>query len=81
MESREIPPPEYNTALSLTVLKDHDYAVAPDPAILDAVREENAALREEVRQLREQVERQTVMQRFGVHRFSASDEDIRFYTR
>ncbi|KAG5261263.1 hypothetical protein AALO_G00301880 [Alosa alosa] len=50
----------------------------PDPA--SAVTAENTALREEVRLLREQVESLTMKQRFGIHRFAASDKDIRFFT-
>ncbi|XP_041957371.1 uncharacterized protein LOC121715573 [Alosa sapidissima] len=51
----------------------------PDPA--SAVAAENTALREEVRLLREQVESLMMKQRFGIHRFAASDKDIRFFTR
>lgn len=38
------------------------------------------ALREEVGKLKEQIESLT-MNRFGIHRFAASDKDIRFFTR
>ncbi|XP_014896595.1 uncharacterized protein ftr97 [Poecilia latipinna] len=61
--------------------KEHDYASAPDPAVVDLVLEENDALREEIRQLREQAESLTLRQRFGIHRFASSDNDIRFFTR
>uniref|UniRef100_A0A1A8C358 Transposase Helix-turn-helix domain-containing protein n=2 Tax=Nothobranchius kadleci TaxID=1051664 RepID=A0A1A8C358_NOTKA len=59
----------------------HDYASAPDPAIVDLVLEENTSLRDENRLLRQQLERLTLKQRFGIHRFTASDKDIRFFTR
>uniref|UniRef100_A0A8C6MHG4 THAP domain-containing protein 1 n=1 Tax=Nothobranchius furzeri TaxID=105023 RepID=A0A8C6MHG4_NOTFU len=59
----------------------HDYASAPDPAIVDLVLEENTSLRDENRLLRQQLERLTLKQRFGIHRFAASDKDIRFFTR
>uniref|UniRef100_A0A3B3UN88 THAP domain-containing protein 1 n=1 Tax=Poecilia latipinna TaxID=48699 RepID=A0A3B3UN88_9TELE len=36
--------------------KEHDYASAPDPAVVDLILEENNTLREEIRQLRKQVE-------------------------
>ncbi|XP_023685266.2 uncharacterized protein [Paramormyrops kingsleyae] len=60
---------------------DHDYALGPDPTVVDLVLEENASLREEVRLLRQQIESLTLTQRFGIHRFAASDKDIRFFTR
>ena len=60
---------------------DHDYVPAPDPAVVDLVLEENASLRAEIRQLRGQVESLTLRRRFGIHRFAASDKDIRFFTR
>uniref|UniRef100_A0A3B3U6I5 THAP domain-containing protein 1 n=1 Tax=Poecilia latipinna TaxID=48699 RepID=A0A3B3U6I5_9TELE len=40
--------------------KEHDYASAPDPAVVDLILEENDALREEIRQLRKQVESLTL---------------------
>ncbi|XP_037539687.1 spatacsin [Nematolebias whitei] len=85
-ERRERPPPEDSeeedgTTASVDVLKDHEYAATPDPAVVDLVVEENNHLREEIRQLREQVESLTLRQRFSIHRFATSDNDIRFYTR
>ncbi|XP_037551174.1 uncharacterized protein LOC119427608 [Nematolebias whitei] len=85
-ERRKRPPPEDseeedNTTASVDTHKDHDYAASPDPAVVDSVLEENNNLREEVRQLREQVESLTLRQRFGIHRFASSDKDIRFFTR
>ncbi|KAK0131116.1 hypothetical protein N1851_034191 [Merluccius polli] len=60
---------------------EHDYVSDPDPAVVDLVLEENASLREEIRLLRGQVDSLTLRQRFGIHRFQASDKDIRFFTR
>ncbi|KAF7641239.1 hypothetical protein LDENG_00288040 [Lucifuga dentata] len=60
---------------------DHDYASAPDPAVVDCVLCENEALRKEILQLRQQVEELTMRQRCGIHRFAGSDRDIRFFTR
>ncbi|XP_038571128.1 uncharacterized protein LOC119900345 isoform X1 [Micropterus salmoides] len=62
-------------------LLDHDYASAPDPAVVDLALDENMSLREEILQLRKQIEEQTLNQRFGLHRFAGSDKDIRFFTR
>ncbi|XP_041639267.1 uncharacterized protein LOC121507149 [Cheilinus undulatus] len=60
---------------------DHDYAAAPDPAVVDLAIEENEALRAEINHLKKQLEGLHMMQRFGIHRFAASDSDIRFFTR
>lgn len=60
---------------------DHDYNTAPDPALVDTVLSENEHLRDEVFQLRQQLEQLSVTQRFGLQRFTGSDRDIRFYTR
>ncbi|XP_014836619.1 PREDICTED: uncharacterized protein LOC106914384 [Poecilia mexicana] len=84
-ETRKRPPPEDSeeeaNPPANVCIKEHDYASAPDPAVMDLVLEENDALREEVRQLREQTESLTLRQRFGIHRFASSDKDIRFFTR
>uniref|UniRef100_A0A087X8K1 THAP-type domain-containing protein n=1 Tax=Poecilia formosa TaxID=48698 RepID=A0A087X8K1_POEFO len=84
-ETRKRPPPEDSeeeaNPPANVCIKEHDYASAPDPAVVDLVLEENDALREEVRQLREQAESLTLRQRFGIHRFASSDNDIRFFTR
>ncbi|XP_051988728.1 uncharacterized protein LOC127648178 isoform X2 [Xyrauchen texanus] len=58
---------------------DHDYGTAPDPTFFDAVRSES--IRKEIVQPRQQLEQLSLKQRFGLHRFSGSDRDIRFYTR
>ena len=88
-ERRQRPPPEDerddngNAPGHVTgdVSMEHDYASDPDPAVVDLVLEENASPREEIRLLRGQVESLTLRQRFGIHRFQASDKDIRFFTR
>ena len=59
----------------------HDYSTSPEPALVDMVLEENQRLREEVAQLRQQMEEMTLQQRFGLQRFAGSDKDIRFFTR
>ncbi|KAI4874699.1 hypothetical protein NFI96_001266 [Prochilodus magdalenae] len=64
-----------------TLPGDHDYASATDPAAVDLVLEENTLLREEILQLKQQIEKVTLEHRFGIHRFAGSDRDIRFYTR
>ncbi|KAI4888229.1 hypothetical protein NFI96_007514, partial [Prochilodus magdalenae] len=61
-----------------TLPGDHNYASAPDPAAVDL---ENALLREEILQLKQQTEKLTLEHRFGIHRFAGSDSDIRFYRR
>ena len=60
---------------------DHDYCSRPDPAFVDLVVSENESLRDEVAQLRQQLEQLSLTQRFGLQRFGGSDTDIRFYTR
>ncbi|XP_054877789.1 uncharacterized protein LOC129352697 [Poeciliopsis prolifica] len=82
-ESRKRLPPEGSVEdpPAKVCTKEHDYASAPDPAIVDLVLEDNYVLWEEVCQLREQVESLTLRQRFGIHRFASSDQDIRFFTR
>lgn len=60
---------------------DHDYASASDPAVVDLALDDNMSLRDEILKLREHVEKLTMNQRFGIHRFAASDKDIRFFTR
>ncbi|XP_051948591.1 uncharacterized protein LOC127619679 [Xyrauchen texanus] len=86
-ERRERPPPpeddwedtpDHGT---FGVPMQHDYASKPEAAVVDLVLEENAFLREENRLLRQQIEGLTLRQRFGIHRFAASDKDIRFFTR
>ena len=59
----------------------HDYCSAPEPAALDLSLGQNEELKREIEDLREQLEQAKVNSRFGLQRFSGSDEDIRFYTR
>ncbi|KAI4880131.1 hypothetical protein NFI96_020378, partial [Prochilodus magdalenae] len=54
---------------------------APDPAAVDLVLKENTLLREEILQLKQQIEKLTLEHQFGIHHFAGSDRDIRFYTR
>lgn len=60
---------------------DHDYVSLPDPGVVDHALEENKFLREEVDRLREEMASMAFRQRFGIHRFAHSDQDIRFFTR
>ncbi len=50
------------------VCMDHDYASATYPAAVNLALD-NMSLREEIHRLREQVEKLTMNQRFGIHRF------------
>ncbi|XP_028676528.1 zinc finger protein 879-like [Erpetoichthys calabaricus] len=63
------------------IREDHDYTSAPDPAFDDLPLDENVSLREEVLQLKKQIEALTTKKRFGIHRFAGSDKDICFFTR
>uniref|UniRef100_A0A3B3HWH9 THAP-type domain-containing protein n=1 Tax=Oryzias latipes TaxID=8090 RepID=A0A3B3HWH9_ORYLA len=49
---------------------DHDYASASDPAVVDLALDDNMSLRDEILKLREHVEKLTMNQRFGIHRFA-----------
>ncbi|XP_076874122.1 uncharacterized protein LOC143523517 isoform X1 [Brachyhypopomus gauderio] len=60
---------------------EHDYCVSNEPAALDLSLNENEELREEISRLRKQIEDLTVRSKFCLERFSASDDDIRFFTR
>uniref|UniRef100_A0A3P9LCI0 THAP domain-containing protein 1 n=1 Tax=Oryzias latipes TaxID=8090 RepID=A0A3P9LCI0_ORYLA len=64
-ERRERPPP---------MTEDDGDA---DPAVVDLALDDNMSLRDEILKLREHVEKLTMNQRFGIHRFAASDKDIR----
>ncbi|KAL6491382.1 hypothetical protein MHYP_G00017270 [Metynnis hypsauchen] len=60
---------------------EHDYCVSTEPAALDLSLNDNEELREERSRLRKQIEDLTVSSKFCLERFSASDDDIRFFTR
>ncbi|KAL6490092.1 hypothetical protein MHYP_G00004370 [Metynnis hypsauchen] len=60
---------------------EHDYCVSTEPAALDLSLNDNEELREEISRLRKQIEDLTVSSKFCLERFSASDDDIRFFTR
>lgn len=59
--------------------RDHDYCSSP--AQVNLAVDQNEDLRKQVESLRRQVAELTVLQRFCLGRFAASDDDIRFYTR
>ncbi|XP_034024724.1 uncharacterized protein LOC117509014 [Thalassophryne amazonica] len=59
----------------------HDYCATSEPAALDLSLNESDELRKEISRLRKQIEEITISSKFGLERFSNSDEDIRFYTR
>lgn len=59
---------------------EHDYCSVPTPEEADHALDQTEELRKEVERLRRQVEELAVRQRFGLERFAASDEDIKFYT-
>ncbi|KAM6974332.1 uncharacterized protein LKV04_015974 [Tautogolabrus adspersus] len=78
-ERRERPAEEDTSCEeAASITNDHDYAAAP---VVDLASDENKALRSEIDQLRKQVQTLHLKQRFGLHRFSGSDRDIRFFTR
>ncbi|KAK5598367.1 hypothetical protein CRENBAI_013375, partial [Crenichthys baileyi] len=58
----------------------HDYCASTEPAALDLSLSENEELREEISKLRKQMEDLAVSSKFCLERFSACDEDIRFFT-
>ncbi|KAF4115362.1 hypothetical protein G5714_002851 [Onychostoma macrolepis] len=61
---------------------DHDYYVLPQTgARASNLADKNEALRRHIRELQQQLEVVKLRQRFGIDRLSASDEDVRFYTR
>ena len=81
-ERRDRPPiPESDMESANEDIVWHDYCSAPEPAALDLSLGQNEELKREIEDLREQLEQAKVNSRFGLQRFSGSDEDIRFYTR
>ncbi|KAK7930417.1 hypothetical protein WMY93_006812 [Mugilogobius chulae] len=83
-DRRERPPtpdaPEEEPVMDID-LADHDYCSSAEPAALDLALDETSALRAENAQLRAQMEAMTIRCKFGLERFSSSDEQIRLYTR
>lgn len=62
------------------LLQCHDYHVRPEPAALDTACEIEAQ-RLWIEELRKRLKEVSLKQSFGLERFSASDDNIRFYTR
>ena len=62
------------------LLQCHDYA-KPELSALDMACEKIEAQQQVIEELRKRVEEVTLKQSFALERFSASDDDIRFYTR
>ena len=61
---------------------EHYYCVVPKTGVRASnLADENEALRCQIRELQQQLEVLKLCQRFGIERLSASDEDVRFYTR
>ncbi|KAJ8368735.1 hypothetical protein SKAU_G00087630 [Synaphobranchus kaupii] len=62
---------------------DHNYCCTnvTEPAALALCLDHNEDLRAEVARLQKQVEEMSISNKFGLERFAASDDDIRFYTR
>lgn len=60
---------------------DHDYCGTAEPAALDLSLQCNEDLLLEIERLRQQLEDVTINNKFCLERFSASDDDIRFFTR
>ncbi|ROL41648.1 THAP domain-containing protein 2 [Anabarilius grahami] len=63
------------------LLQCHDYDAKPEPSALDIAYEKIEAQQLVIEELRKRLEEVTLKQSFGLERFSASDDDIRFYTR
>ncbi|XP_051560593.1 uncharacterized protein LOC127444951 isoform X2 [Myxocyprinus asiaticus] len=63
------------------LLQCHDYEDEPDPSALDIACEKIEAQQQVIEKLRKRLEEVTLKQSFGLERFSASDDDIRFYNR
>uniref|UniRef100_A0A3Q1GAP5 THAP-type domain-containing protein n=1 Tax=Acanthochromis polyacanthus TaxID=80966 RepID=A0A3Q1GAP5_9TELE len=64
------------------IAPDHDYCIVPQTgARASNLADENEALLRQVKELQQQLKVLKLRQRSGIERLSASDEDIRFYTR
>ncbi|CAM4620187.1 unnamed protein product [Leuciscus chuanchicus] len=63
------------------LLQCHDYDAKPEPSALDIAYEKIETQQLLIEELQKRLEEVTLKQSFGLERFSASDDDIRFYTR
>ncbi|KAK7154797.1 hypothetical protein R3I93_009675 [Phoxinus phoxinus] len=63
------------------LLQCHDYDAKPEASALDIAYEKIEAQQLLIEELQKRLEEVTLKQSFGLERFSASDDDIRFYTR
>ncbi|XP_026177649.1 uncharacterized protein LOC113138963 [Mastacembelus armatus] len=61
--------------------QDHDYCSTAEPSALNPVLNHTEDPRAEIARLQKQIEEISVKNKFGLERFAASDDDIRFYTR
>ncbi|XP_062336855.1 uncharacterized protein LOC134036116 [Osmerus eperlanus] len=81
-ERAQRPEDEVEDSMDVDVLLQcHDYCAKPEPSALDMAYEKIEAQKQIIEELRKRVEEVTLKQSFGLERFSASDDDIRFYTR
>ena len=81
-ERAQRPEDEVKDSMDVDVLLQcHDYYAKPEPSALDMACEKIEAQQQVIEELRKRVEGVTMKQSFGLERFSASDDDIRFYTR
>ncbi|XP_027862405.1 uncharacterized protein LOC114137785 [Xiphophorus couchianus] len=74
------PKPRILEKVAMNVLKEHNYATVPEPAVADVVLENNI-LRKKIQKTQEQIGSLMLKQCFGIRRFASSDKDIRFFTR
>lgn len=63
------------------LLQCHDYDAKPEPSAVDTLCEKLEAKQLVIEELQKRLEEVSLKQSFGLERFSASDDDIRFYTR
>lgn len=63
------------------LLQCHDYDAKPEPSALDIACEKIQAQQLVIEELQKRLNEITLKQSFGLERFSASVDDIRFYTR
>lgn len=56
-----------------TILEEHDCASALGPALVNLALDKNMSLREEILQLRKQIEKLNMKQQFGIHCFAGSE--------